>query len=70
MLNKEEEHKLTEIKLDVEADLVYGTVLDTKELLERIEWLAIKLKETNDECSKVTEELYKVNEAYAKATEM
>lgn len=34
-----------------------------------IEWLADKLKEVNDECSKVTEELYKTNQEFANYVE-
>ncbi len=68
MLNKEEEHRLSQIMYilndQIKMDQMYS---DLKITL--IGWLALKLKETNDECSKVHLELQQANEALARLNE-
>jgi hypothetical protein len=60
MLTKEEESFLEDIIEAIKAGQWIPNVVPNT-----LEWLAEKLKETNDELSRVTEELQKVNKEFA-----
>jgi len=69
MLSKEEETELEEIIECLQVTRKFRLKYDNEEVSNTIDWLANKLKETNDELGKVTEELYKANELSAKLSE-
>lgn len=65
MLSKEETDKLRDTLQNAREEIDGGWTPEIDRLIRDVVWLAERLKDTNDELSKVHQELYKANKELA-----